>query len=138
MGVRIIWVIVGFVSVGIGSVAIAIPGLPTTVFFVFAAWCFARSNPRLEAWLLSLPGIGSLVSDYRAGLGMPQQAKIGAVASITVACGISAVVVDKTWVAVAIVASGLFGIYWVLARVPTRAATTHRARTAIDVDTERT
>lgn len=122
MGVRVLWVILGFTSVGVGSVAIAIPGLPTTVFFVFAAWCFARSSPRLEAWLLALPGVGQLVSDYRAGLGMPQRAKVAAVISITVACGVSATVVDKAWVAVAIVSTGLFGIYWVLARVPTRPA----------------
>ena len=31
---------------------IVVPGLPTTVFFIVAAACFARSNPRLEQWVL--------------------------------------------------------------------------------------
>ena len=41
-----------------------------TVFFVIAAWCFSRSSPRLERWVLNLPHIGPLVHDYRAGLGI--------------------------------------------------------------------
>ena len=60
----------GLVAVAIGSVGIIVPGLPTTVFFIMAAWCFSRSSRRLERWVLDLPRIGPLVQDYRDGLGM--------------------------------------------------------------------
>ena len=119
--VRLLWIVAGFVSVGLGSVGVVVPGMPTTVFMVAAAWCFSKSSPRLEAWLLNLPGVGSLVRDYRAGLGMPLRAKQIAVTSIVVACLLSvALGVDAWWLRGVIAVSGAFGIWWILAKVPTR------------------
>ena len=66
--VRLLWIAAGLVCVAIGGIGVVVPGLPTTVFFVAATWCFARSSPRLEAWVLGLPGVGQLVDDYRSGL----------------------------------------------------------------------
>ena len=69
---RWVWFAVGWFAVGIGTVAIVVPGLPTTVFFIVAAACFSRSSPRFEQWVLDRPGIGPMVRDYRSGLGMPR------------------------------------------------------------------
>jgi len=69
------WLVAGFMAVGLGSLGIIVPGLPTTVFFIVAAWCFSRSSPRFEQWVLDLPKIGPLVRDHRDGLGMPIRAK---------------------------------------------------------------
>ena len=71
--------------------------------------------------MLDRPGVGPMVRDYRAGLGMPQRAKVAAVASIAVVCTISAVVSrSRPWLALAIAALGLVGIAWILWRVPTK------------------
>ena len=98
---RAIWLVAGLTCVGVGGVGVIIPGLPTTVFFIMAAWCFSRSSRRLEQWVLDLPRIGPMVHDYRAGLGMPKRAKIVAISSITVACGLSGGVIGalrSNWV----------------------------------------
>ncbi len=116
---RIVWIPIGLVCVGIGGIGVVVPGLPSTGFFVLAAAAFARSSPRLEAWLLDLPGVGPLVRDYRAGLGMPRGAKVTAIAMMLTAVTISAVVVDPTWLKVVIVAAGAVGTVVVL-RVPTK------------------
>src|SRR4029450_10740469 len=49
------WLAGGLVAVALGAVGIVVPGLPTTVFFIIAAWCFSHSSPRLERWGLHLP-----------------------------------------------------------------------------------
>ena len=119
--VRWAWTGVGFLSVGIGSVGVVVPGLPTTVFFIVAAWCFGRSNPRFEAWVLGLPAIGPLVQDHRDGLGMPRRAKVVAVSMMLVAVTVSAAISrDRTALVVGLVAAGLVGCAVVLWRVPTR------------------
>ena len=87
--VRAWWLVVGFVAVGTGSVGIVVPGLPTTVFFIGAAWCFSRSSPRFERWVLTRPGIGPLVADHRAGLGMPRRAKVLALTTMWTAIAVS-------------------------------------------------
>lgn len=114
------WVAAGSACVGIGSVAMVIPGLPTTVFFVAAAWCFARSNPRFERWVLDLPGVGPLVRDVRAGLGMPRRAKRAATVMIWLAITISALTLrDVPWLAALIVLLGAVGTVYIWRFVPT-------------------
>lgn len=115
---RMVWIPIGLVCVGIGGIGVVVPGLPSTGFFVLAA-AFARSSPRLEAWLLDLPGVGPLVRDYRAGLGMPRRAKVTAIAMMLTAVTISAVVVDPVWLKVVIVVAGAVGTLFV-GRVPTK------------------
>ncbi|WP_164658735.1 YbaN family protein, partial [Pseudomonas viridiflava] len=48
---RILFGLLAYVSLGIGLVAIVIPGLPTTEFILLAAWAATNSSPRLSAWL---------------------------------------------------------------------------------------
>lgn len=115
------WFAAGSLAVALGSVGIVVPGLPTTVFFIIAAACFARCSPRLEQWVLDLPRIGSLVRDHRAGFGMPRRAKVVAVTMIVAATGASALFgVDNPAVRAAVIALGLAGAVYVLFRVPTR------------------
>jgi uncharacterized protein len=119
--VRWAWFAAGWVAVGIGSVGIVVPGLPTTVFFIIAAYAFSRSSPRFEAWVLSRPVVGQLVADHRAGLGMPRAAKFWAVGSIVFFSTLSAVLLrDRPWLSLAIGALGAVGVAYVLFRVPLR------------------
>jgi uncharacterized membrane protein YbaN (DUF454 family) len=119
--VRWMWFGIGWVAVGLGFVGVIVPGLPTTVFFIVAASCFARSSPRFERWVLGLPRVGVLVSNYRDGLGMPRRAKAWAIGMIVVFAGTSALLsLDRPALAAGIAALGAIGIGYILVRVPTR------------------
>ncbi len=118
--VKWVWLAIGWISVAIGFIGVVVPGLPTTVFMVFAAWCFSKSSPRFEAWVLNLPGVGQLVRDYRDGQGMPRRAKISAMVMISVAVTISSVVVNTSLLRLVIIGAGIVGLYWVGVRIPTR------------------
>ena len=118
---RWLWFAAGWCAVGLGSLGVIVPGLPTTVFFIVAASCFARSSPRFERWVLSLPRIGPLVADHRAGLGMPRRAKAWAIGVMLVFAGASALLaVKNVAVAAAIIGLVLVGVWYVAYRVPTR------------------
>lgn len=115
------WLTLGWASVALGSIGVVVPGLPTTVFFVLAASSFARSSPRFEQWVLSLPRIGRLVSDHRAGLGMPRRAKVAAMTSMMLAVVLSAGFALEAPIArAAVVAAGIVGVGYVGWRIPTR------------------
>ena len=90
-----------------------------TVSLGIAAGAFARSSPRLEAWVLGLPGVGTAVADYRAGLGMPKRAKIVAISMLIVAVSISSLVADPWWLRLTIIGAGLIGLS-VIVRLPTK------------------
>ena len=55
---RWLWFVLGLVALALGGLGVVVPGLPTTIFLIVAAGCFARSYPRLEQWILDLPGVG--------------------------------------------------------------------------------
>jgi uncharacterized protein len=118
---RWLWFGIGWLAVGTGAVGVVVPGLPTTGFFVLAAWCFARSSPRFEAWVLSLPTVGPLVCDYRDGLGMPLRAKRLAIAMIVGFSSVSAWTLrSRPAIAGAVVVLAATGVAYLLWRVPTR------------------
>jgi uncharacterized membrane protein YbaN (DUF454 family) len=119
--VRLLWVAAGLFLVAVGAVGLVLPGLPSTVFFVAAAWCFSRSSRRLERWMLGLPVVGRLIQDYRAGLGMPRRSKIVAVGIMWTAITVSAGALrEYWWLPVLTAGLGIVGTVVLVWRVPTR------------------
>jgi len=73
---RWILIITGTVLVGIGVLGIFLPLLPTTVFFLLAAACYARSSEKFYHWLLHNRWFGRYIKNYRSGNGMTLSSKI--------------------------------------------------------------
>ena len=113
--------LLGFTFVGLGFIGIVIPGMPTTVFMILAAACFAKSSPKFEQWILDLPGIGRLVQDHRDGLGMPQKSKAIAITMMVVAVTLSIIfAITSTLIQILVGGVGIIGVWYVGVRVPTK------------------
>ena len=61
---RTLYIIAGFLSLGIGIIGIFVPLLPTVPLVLLAAFCFARSSERLHNWLITHPRFGPMISDW--------------------------------------------------------------------------
>ena len=48
---KIMWNILGFLSLGTAYVGVVTPGIPYSCFVVAAAYCFTRGNERMHRWL---------------------------------------------------------------------------------------
>jgi len=72
---RPLWLVLGLVFVGLGLVGALLPLMPTTVFLILAVGCFARSSPRLEAWLLNHARFGPTLRAWRANGAIGRRAK---------------------------------------------------------------
>ena len=81
---RIVYFCLGWVMVALGVIGLVMPLMPGVVFLIVAAWCFARSSPRLEAWLLGHPKFGKPLRDWRAAGAIPRSAKVMACAGMTI------------------------------------------------------
>lgn len=53
-----------------------LPGIPTTVFLILAAWAAAKGWPALDAWLVNHPKYGHLIRNWRADGIIPRKAKV--------------------------------------------------------------
>lgn len=65
----------GVVFLTIGCIGMVVPMMPGTVFLILAAWCFTRSSPRIEAWLLNHRYLGPGVRRWRETGAIPLVAK---------------------------------------------------------------
>lgn len=74
--VRWIFLISGFVLVAVGIIGMFLPLLPTTIFFILAAWCFARSSERFHFWLHNNRFFGKYLKNYRVKGGMTVRSKV--------------------------------------------------------------
>ena len=48
--VRLVWLLIGFLSMGIGAVGVVLPVLPTTPFLLLASFCLAKGSARFHRW----------------------------------------------------------------------------------------
>lgn len=65
-------VLIFVVLAGIGAV---LPGMPTTVFLILAAWAASKGWPQMDAWLLKHPKYGPTIRAWRENGTVPRQAK---------------------------------------------------------------
>jgi uncharacterized protein len=82
--------LLGFICVALGVIGAFLPLMPSTVFFIGAAACFAYASPRLEAWLLSIEFIGAPVRAWRERGAIARPAKITASLGMSLGLGIYA------------------------------------------------
>jgi uncharacterized protein len=59
------WLALGWLFTALGFIGALLPLMPTTIFLILAAGCFARSSPRLESWLLTHPHFGPTLRAWR-------------------------------------------------------------------------
>jgi uncharacterized protein len=101
---RWLLIIVGLAAVGIGTVGIFVPLLPTTPFYLLAAACFFRSSDRLYRWLIGNKWCGPYIRNYREHRAIPRHAKIVALILLWGTIGHAVLaLLDQLWLRIILV-----------------------------------
>jgi uncharacterized membrane protein YbaN (DUF454 family) len=73
---RFAYLVAGFGLLGLGIIGAFLPLMPTTIFVILAAGCFARSSKRIETWLLANKRFGPMILAWRAERAIPRRGKV--------------------------------------------------------------
>lgn len=112
---RTLYLIAGFVSLGLAVIGAILPVMPATVFVILAAYCFARSSPALEARLLGHPVFGPHIAAWRTRGAISRKGKIAATAAFAASIVAALIFAPWPWSAAPILAALTIGS-WIWAR----------------------
>jgi len=80
---RYFWMCLGFISLGMAYLGVILPGLPYSPFVVFAAYCFAKSSPRLHNWIMTHRIFGPFLNNWNTKRVYPLKLKFFMLASMS-------------------------------------------------------
>ena len=117
---RTLFAFIGLIFVGIATVGVIVPGLPTVPWLLLASYFFSKSSPRLQRWLRQTPMFGPLLQDWDANHAIRPKVKLFAIVMVVTMCTLSAsYATDKFWVRTTIATLGIVGISVILFAVRT-------------------
>lgn len=101
---RRLLVLAGTVSLGLGSLGILIPLLPTTPFLLLTAACYIRSSGRLYKWLMDHRLYGKFLHNYMERRAISLNVKIGSLTLLWVTIITSSLFfISATWLQILLV-----------------------------------
>lgn len=109
----------GFISFGIGVAGVVLPVLPGGPFFLFAAFCFARSSKRVELWFKGTSFYMEYVVRIQENKGMTKKEKIRINLIADFFILFSVIYVDILFVKIMMIVLCIIKHYYFIKKIPT-------------------
>ena len=71
----VFWRSLVIIFIVLGFIGALLPGMPTTIFLILAAWAASKGWPQVDSWLLNHPKYGATLRAWRANGTVPRRAK---------------------------------------------------------------
>jgi uncharacterized protein len=94
---KAVLIVCGSIAVALGVVGIFLPLMPTTVFLLLAAACYARSSDRFYQKLISNRWLGPYIRNSREGRGMTRRQKATTLVVLWIGIGATATFSVHAW-----------------------------------------
>lgn len=73
---KVIYIVLGSISLCLGVMGIFLPLLPTTPFLLFSSILWFRGSPRLYKWLLNHKQLGPYIRNFMENKAIPLRVKV--------------------------------------------------------------
>ena len=92
---RIFWMALGFLCLGLGSAGVVLPILPTVPFYMATVFCFAKSSKKLHDWFVGTDLYKKNLESFVTQRAMTVQTKMRIVSTVTLVMGIAFVCMSR-------------------------------------------
>lgn len=106
---RVALLVFGHLFFVVGAAGLFVPLLPTTIFWIGAAFCFARSSIKMQRRIYGAPKVGRIVEDMVEYGIATRGTKWTATMGILATFAITGLLVSKLWV-LGVIAGVLAGV----------------------------
>ena len=96
---RWMWLLLAYLSLGLGVLGLLLPLLPTVPFVLLAAFAASRGSRRLHRRLLTHPRFGPMIRNWQKHGAVSRHAKYLAVASMSVSAALMLLLMPNTLMA---------------------------------------
>lgn len=93
---KIIYIIIGFITLILGVIGAIIPLLPTTPFLLVTAFCFMKGSEKLNTWFKQTKLYQDNLESFAKGNGMSKKTKIRILTMVTILMCIAAYFMRNT------------------------------------------
>lgn len=114
-----IFVLLGFLCMGLGIVGTVIPILPTVPFLIGAALCFAKGSQRFHRWFIRTKVYQDHLQTFVESRALTRKKKIRALGLMTVMIGFAAWLMPRPEVRVMLILIILFNYWFFAAKIRT-------------------
>ncbi|MBW5399080.1 DUF454 domain-containing protein [Brachyspira pilosicoli] len=100
---RILFIVLGFIFLGVGAVGIVVPILPTTPFLLLASFFFAKGSKRFHDWFLSTKLYKKYLESFVKSRAMTLKGKLTILIPVSCMLIITFILVDNIYARIVLV-----------------------------------
>ena len=116
---KIIYVILGFISMGLGIAGSFLPVLPTVPFLLLASFFFARGSERFHGWFTQTRIYKNYLEDFEKNRSMTLKAKIGLLCLSSTMIAFPIFLLKNNYLRLALILVVIFKYYYFIFRIKT-------------------
>lgn len=92
---KVFWIFVGFLCLGLGTIGVVLPILPTVPFYMATVFCFAKSSKRLHDWFVNTGLYRKHLESFVEKRAMTWKSKLTIIGTVTVVMAFGFVMMSK-------------------------------------------
>ena len=104
---KVLYLLLGFVTLFLGTLGVILPLLPTTPFLLLSAFFFMRSSKKLYDWLLNHRFLGIYIYSYITFRAIDLKTKIYAITLLWISLTVSMILLQNILVTIGLLVIGL-------------------------------